>query len=825
MAALSAQVLGDLTREFKAPNVTWAERKPILRTIVEKGSTADLETFLGGVAQATGNTVPTQVQKHVVNSEQKQSLRYDVNSNPIQPEGAGVNIESTEDVEAVVNIQPTGAHQPGVTSVVNEAAGPEGSFSSVLTTKKSRKGLATVKGFFRERVFDHVSKIFNKVRGKKKTNLEPAENAADDVHSTQEAAERHDVNRAKTARPSVSIEPTKHEEDNDSSRSNCAGEVDLDNADQDEEDNDQLPPLPILVNELLYFAAEIGKPDMLKFLVETKGADVNWAQGEEWGTPYYAGWDYFDLIPPEMQQDDNFCCFDQSALMVAAKKANIQCVKLLLDAKADTSQSDRTGTTALMWAAHTGSPQCVKLLLEAGADVNQADMCIQTPLQCSAYNGNAYYQQRLSDLQADGNESQHVLNKPFPPGEEKVKVECTKLLLEAGADVNLAEDGEPTPLMMAAWDSASDCVKLLLETGAHVNKADKSGETSLMKAVWHNASDCVKLLLGAGADVDQADQHGEMALMKAARKFSTDCVKLLLEAGADVNLGDKNGQTSLMKAAWQNASECVKLLLCAGADVNLTDRNGYTPLSSASYQNASDCMKLLMDAGAEVNHADNDGRTSLMKAAFQNASDCLKLLMEKGADVNQCDRGGRAALFNAAWQGADICSKNLLDAGADVNLVDEYGKTALIAAARQAADDEAIQVKQQDVVLRLLLAAGAEVNVPCNNKPNCRESGAKLLFAAGEEHIMVQPDGNQQAKQFFPEYWNEQKLKNECRKVIRKHLLNLDPHTNLFMRIPQLQMTTKRAGLPDYVVFYLLFHENIETHVEELDISGLTLDA
>ena len=88
----------------------------------------------------------------------------------------------------------------------------------------------------------------------------------------------------------------------------------------------------------------------------------------------------------------------------------------------------------------------------------------------------------------------------------------------------------------------------------------------------------------------------------------------------------------------------------------------------------------------------------------------------------------------------------------------------------------------------------------------------KLLHAAGEaiegpippnfnflrgciEHIEI------------PEYFQELKenldLKHLCREAIRKHLIDVDPHENLFVRIPQL-------GLPSLVVDYLLYDCSLE---------------
>ena len=46
-------------------------------------------------------------------------------------------------------------------------------------------------------------------------------------------------------------------------------------------------------------------------------------------------------------------------------------------------------------------------------------------------------------------------------------------------------------------------------------------------------------------------------------------------------------------------------------------------------------------------------------------------------------------------------------------------------------------------------------------------------------------------------------LKDVCRHAIPKHLLEIEPHENLFIRIPKL-------GLPDIVTKYLLYNMSVE---------------
>ena len=65
----------------------------------------------------------------------------------------------------------------------------------------------------------------------------------------------------------------------------------------------------------------------------------------------------------------------------------------------------------------------------------------------------------------------------------------------------------------------------------------------------------------------------------------------------------------------------------------------------------------------------------------------------------------------------------------------------------------------------------------------------------------------------FPECLRERlstdTLRETCREAIRKHLLDINPHLNLFMRIPQL-------GLPTRLAHYLLYDEDLNLREEDL---------
>ena len=111
--------------------------------------------------------------------------------------------------------------------------------------------------------------------------------------------------------------------------------------------------------------------------------------------------------------------------------------------------------------------------------------------------------------------------------------------------------------------------------------------------------------------------------------------------------------------------------------------------------------------------------------------------------------------------------------------------------------------------VKRFLAAGANVNMANNvgtfidllnscYKINKHETQfLKLLFAAGDK--ITQP--SDEVKRILNEL-GEVNLSHLCREIIRNHLLELDPHTHLFGRVP-------RLGLPAALQSYLLYHQTL----------------
>ena len=354
-----------------------------------------------------------------------------------------------------------------------------------------------------------------------------------------------------------------------------------------------------------------------------------------------------------------------------------------------------------------------------------------------------------------------------------------------------------TPLMLAARNGHEQCVNAWIEAGADVNVADTAKNTALMQAVVHNSKACLDPLIKAGTDVNESESIYNSPLMLAAQLGHTECLTTLLAAGADVNLKRENGDTALIAT----------VLIDHSAVCNTFDENNATE-QHGHYK----CMELLIEAGADVNTYNDECQTALTLASWHGYTEGVDILIKAGADVNkEGGRGDKHSPLLFACKGGYIKSvESLLEAGADVNMASQYGYTALFI------DTYATYPYQYKECVIAVLRAGIQINKVNFLHRNAlaevleheHKKGARLLFAIGETLDDKVP------KRLIPDCLNfddlQLELKHICREAIRKHLLELDPHSNLFGRIP-------RLGLPEVLNQYLLYGVSLDDEEDKED--------
>lgn len=173
---------------------------------------------------------------------------------------------------------------------------------------------------------------------------------------------------------------------------------------------------------LLFFAADSGRVELVRFLMERLGVSVN-----------------------VRDPDGN------SLLHHAADSRNPELVRELILAGADVRAQGSARLTALERAAWNGDLESVRLLVEAGADVNAEGGRWSAPLTESR---NAFF------------ESIFFYGPPIYAAASRGHLEVVRYLVGQGADVNARDCEGRTVLHAASRAENPDCMQFLLGLGA-----------------------------------------------------------------------------------------------------------------------------------------------------------------------------------------------------------------------------------------------------------------------------------------------------------------------------------------------------------------------
>ncbi|KAF4471395.1 ankyrin 1 [Fusarium albosuccineum] len=423
------------------------------------------------------------------------------------------------------------------------------------------------------------------------------------------------------------------------------------------------------------------------------------------------------------------CTFGRTVLHEAISNNHSKAlIEVLLDAGADTKQTDQWNTTLLCYAR--SNPEIVRLLLEKGADPNFGGPNSFAPLLNTAWWG---------------------------------ITETVEVLLEYGAPIDLRGESEATKdwtaLTCAAAQGHGDIVRILAEAGADlkvkadpggidVNQFSDYGYAPLHLNIPH---DNLKRLINAGGNIEAeivrskdtplslSALNGNLENVKylACLSGNFDIIKFLVEHDADVNQTCDNTPGSPLQALCVSnealelplLEEMLRFLLDTEerrpkdrrADVTVQGGTPGFAINTAAWNTTPRIIDLILEQkGATIDVKDDLDRTPIHFAALSGIPN-FEAILNRGGDITAKDKMGRTALHWAAQPGrSQVVEKiiSLLSDKTEIDAPDIDGWTPLCWAARgtpswphSVVQGRAGEPEEQIKVIKLLLENGANRTV------------------------------------------------------------------------------------------------------------------
>ena len=299
---------------------------------------------------------------------------------------------------------------------------------------------------------------------------------------------------------------------------------------------------------------------------------------------------------------------------------------------------------------------------------------------------------------------------------------------------------EPEAIEIVADASAAPTAQAPVELAERLVAAAENGDLA-----------AVKVVLTSGEALDAAVKGAALRAVRKPFGSETDdtveIARLLLDSGADVDAIDEEWRvTPLLNAVKTQNVELVRLLVAAGANPALADRNGHSPLNQSHdsyYPPIPDWSAEFHTRCCAIGDALREARPkrideeTVAEGLRHGAAGIVSEALAAGMDVNAiCQHCSELPLLlHASRHGQPRTVAILLERGDDPNMIFEF-ETALGKAINLEAADREWDSPRYCEVVRLLIEAGADVNLICGgSKPldRARSLGAFRIARLIEE--------------------------------------------------------------------------------------------
>ncbi|XP_024889728.1 ankyrin-3-like [Temnothorax curvispinosus] len=409
---------------------------------------------------------------------------------------------------------------------------------------------------------------------------------------------------------------------------------------------------------ILHIASQRNNLEMVEYLVDDKGSDVNVKIA-------------FGLKPIHIAAREG--CKDTLEFFIS-KGLSIKFINNKLDAD---------NWTLLHYAASKGQLEVAKYLIAQGVDVNAKDVNRFTPMHIAAKLGYKDFIQILLKNGAVYNAVDHTCKKPLKMSNDENVInllESTEKLFEAvkrngssdvenyikaGAVVN-AKNVNGTSLHYAAWKGYNSIVNILLQNKADSNAVGKKGYTPLHYAAKFSHLEIVKLLLSNGAVYNAVSDGGKTPLDFTTNKNITSLFKLLSDSFKNIknnnfqvvndlnkikdidtvkaimNACNKENRTLVVAVVHNNFSKVEQLKEVSQSDVSAQLNVGLVLMNQGDYQRALCIFKSVFKKRKEILGSDNPGtldiqiyigKISYAQGAYQDALNTFEEIFQKQKEM------------------------------------------------------------------------------------------------------------------------------------------------------------------------------------------------
>jgi tetratricopeptide (TPR) repeat protein len=181
---------------------------------------------------------------------------------------------------------------------------------------------------------------------------------------------------------------------------------------------------------------------------------------------------------------------DETPLLMACQKGNLEIAQALVEYEADINKKDESGWSPLHICASWGHKDLMAFLISKGAKVDVRTREGETPLHIAVIKGNRDAAKVLTDKGADINARTKDLKTPMHIAVQKDDINIARLLLVKGANVNAKDMKGQTPISMAFQIGnhqmveflgfARDSVKGPFPAASKEDAGDKGGQTTML---------------------------------------------------------------------------------------------------------------------------------------------------------------------------------------------------------------------------------------------------------------------------------------------------------------------------------------------------------